>query len=148
MLAIGAAFASALKNLAGPLVVTLEGELGAGKTTFVAALLHAFGFVGHVRSPTYTLIEPYELAGRALYHLDLYRLTDPREVDALALRDLLESRSIFLIEWPERGAGALPAPDIAISIRYAGADARALAFNAVSKSGRDALLAFTAAAKP
>lgn len=148
MPAIGAAFANALANIDTPFVITLQGELGAGKTTLVATLLHAFGFVGHVRSPTYTLLEPYELAGRAIYHLDLYRLDSPREIDALGLRDLFGPRSIFLIEWPERAVGALPPADIAISFRYAGLEARSLEFHGLSRTGRTALLALAATTKP
>lgn len=148
MRAIGAALAAALATTDVPLVLALEGELGAGKTTLVGALLDAFGFAGHARSPTYTLIEPYELDGRAIYHLDLYRLVDPREVDALGLRDLQEPRSILLIEWPERGAGRLPAIDIRVSIAYDVAAGRRLALTAESDPGRNVLLAFTAAAKP
>lgn len=148
MRALGATLAAALATIDLPLVIALEGELGAGKTTLVGALLNAFGFAGHARSPTYTLIEPYTLSGRAIHHLDLYRLTDPREVDALGLRDLQEPRSILLIEWPERGAGALPPIDLRISIRYAVGDGRVLALSANSEAGRNVLLAYTAPAKP
>lgn len=116
--AIGAAIARAAAQSEQPLVIALEGELGAGKTTLVGGFLKALGFQGHARSPTYTLIEPYELAGRSVYHLDLYRLTDPHEVEALGLRDLLRPRAVFLIEWPERGAGMLPAFDLVVHIRY------------------------------
>jgi tRNA threonylcarbamoyladenosine biosynthesis protein TsaE len=148
MRATGAAFARALASVSAPFVIELDGELGAGKTTLVGALLNGLGFAGHARSPTYTLIEPYELGGRAVYHLDLYRLTDPREVDALGLRDLQEPRSIFLIEWPERGRGSLPPPDLTISIRYADAGGRSLRITPGSNSGRDVLLASTATEKP
>jgi len=122
--------------------------LGAGKTTLVSALLNAFGFDGNVRSPTYTLIEPYELDGRAIYHMDLYRLTDSREVETLGVRDLQEHRSILLIEWPERGAGALPAVDLSIAIEYERADGRRLRFKGGSNPGRDIVLALMASAKP
>lgn len=148
MRAIGARLASALATTEAPLVVALQGELGAGKTTLVGALLAAFGFAGHARSPTYTLIEPYELGGRTIYHLDLYRLADPREVDALGLRDLQEPRSILLIEWPERGEGRLPPIDVRVSIAYEVAGGRRLVLTAESGPGRDVLLAYTAAAKP
>ena len=148
MRAIGAALASALATFDVPLVIALEGELGAGKTTLVGALLNGFGFAGHARSPTYTLIEPYELGARAIYHLDLYRLTDPREVDALGLRDLQEPGSILLIEWPERGAGSLPPIDVRVSIRYGAEDGRLLSLSGESAAGRNVLLAYTAAAKP
>ena len=148
MRAIGASLARALLATETPFVVALHGELGAGKTTLVGALLHAFGFPGHVRSPTYTLIEPYELAGRFVYHLDLYRLVDTNEVEPLGLRELQTPNSIFLIEWPERGEGALPPIDLAVFIRYEVSAGRRLTIEARSKNGQDALLALTAAAKP
>lgn len=146
MQAVGTALAQTLVQTPGAATITLEGELGAGKTTLVAAVLKAFGFIGHVRSPTYTLIEPYELAGRSIHHLDLYRLTDPREVEPLGLRDLQGPDSILLIEWPDRGAGMLPSTDLAIVIRYA-PQGRTLTVSAPSEYGRNLLLALTALTK-
>ncbi len=100
-------------------LVFLEGGLGAGKTTFARAFLRALGVAGTVRSPTYTLIEPYDLtgmfSGRRVLHLDLYRLSAPDELDDLGLRDEFE-QALILIEWPERGAGALPMPDLVLSL--------------------------------
>lgn len=96
--------------------IDLSGELGAGKTTLVRGLLRALGFRGTVRSPTYTLVEPYQVAGHQLYHLDLYRLSDPEELDYLGLRDLLGTTSILLVEWPERAGGALPVADLVITL--------------------------------
>jgi tRNA threonylcarbamoyladenosine biosynthesis protein TsaE len=101
-----------------PIVIYLNGELGAGKTTFVSGLLRAVGVIGPVRSPTYTLIEPYELQHIAMYHLDLYRLTEARDLDMLALRDLLRPGSVLLVEWAERGGTALPNPDLVLGLRY------------------------------
>jgi tRNA threonylcarbamoyladenosine biosynthesis protein TsaE len=98
--------------------VAIEGELGAGKTTLVAGVLAAAGVRGAVRSPTYTLIEPYEVAGRSIYHLDLYRLTDPSELEPLGVRDLLTGESILLIEWPSRAGARLPPVDVGIAIAY------------------------------
>ena len=119
MRAFGGALAGALLGVSGTaIVVAIQGELGAGKTTMVGGLINALGIAGPVRSPTYTLIEPYEAHGRHIYHLDLYRLADPREVEALGVRDLLLPDTILLIEWPERGAGALPEADLAIGIAY------------------------------
>ena len=92
------------------LLIGLSGELGAGKTTLVAGLLAGLGHEGPVRSPTYTLIEPYRLAGRDLYHCDLYRLRDPAELDDLGLRDLAVERSVLLVEWPERAGDRLGKP--------------------------------------
>ena len=117
MEALGASLARALDS---GLIVHLNGELGAGKTTLVRGVLRGLGHEGNVRSPTYTLVEPYELAGRHIYHLDLYRLADPEELEWIGIRDLLDADSVALIEWPERGAGVLPPADLEISIVYFG----------------------------
>jgi tRNA threonylcarbamoyladenosine biosynthesis protein TsaE len=101
-------------------ILYLQGELGTGKTTLVRGLLRALGQPGTVRSPTYTLVEPYTLAGRHLVHLDLYRLADPEELEWLGLRDFLDGQTVLLVEWPERGRGVLPAADLIIALSYAG----------------------------
>jgi tRNA threonylcarbamoyladenosine biosynthesis protein TsaE len=102
-----------------PGIVYLEGELGTGKTTLVRGLLRKLGHRGKVRSPTYTLVEPYPFEPCPVYHLDLYRLADPEELEWLGLRDLLAEPALLLIEWPERGGDALPAADLHVHIKYA-----------------------------
>jgi tRNA threonylcarbamoyladenosine biosynthesis protein TsaE len=124
MRALGRALGAALRTTgSGALVIGIEGELGAGKTTLVGGILAALGVTGAIRSPTYTLIEPYEAAGLQLYHIDLYRLNSAREVEALGIRDLLDARAVLLIEWPSRGAGALPTEDLSVAIEYQGSTA-------------------------
>lgn len=115
--ALGAQLAAALPESCR---IDLTGEIGAGKTTLVRGLLRALGYTGAVRSPTYTLIEPYQVAARLLYHLDLYRLSDPEELEYIGLRDLLREPAVLLVEWPERGGGMLPAPDLAIALSVVG----------------------------
>ena len=113
------AFGAALAELCPTgCTIHLVGDLGAGKTTLVRGFLRARGHAGPVRSPTYTLVEPYDLPGGTVYHLDLYRLGDPEELEYLGLRDLLGGEVTLLIEWPERGAGWLPAPDLTLNIGH------------------------------
>ncbi|MFO1349812.1 MAG: tRNA (adenosine(37)-N6)-threonylcarbamoyltransferase complex ATPase subunit type 1 TsaE [Gammaproteobacteria bacterium] len=99
-------------------VIYLQGELGAGKTTLTRGILRGFGFTGPVKSPTYTLIEPYLIQGRDVFHLDLYRIRDPLELEYLGLRDLIDRGGLILIEWPERGTGELPPPDWVVRMEY------------------------------
>jgi tRNA threonylcarbamoyladenosine biosynthesis protein TsaE len=120
--ALGAALAGLLARRAGA-VLFLHGDLGAGKTTLARGLLRALGVSGAIRSPTYTLIEPYAVAGREVLHMDLYRLQDAEELHQLGLVDYPPEQTLWLVEWPERGAGRLPAPDISLSLSLAG-DAR------------------------
>lgn len=149
--AIGAALDARPDSHEGAFIIGLEGELGAGKTTLVGGILRAYGITGPVRSPTYTLIEPYLMDGEAgarhLYHLDLYRLVDPHEVEPLGIRDLLTGGAVLLIEWPSRAAGAIPAVDLAIEIDYppAGASGRQVTLVPYSPAGHNAVRHIVAA---
>lgn len=136
---LGTRLARALGNDGA--VLYLQGELGTGKTTLTRALLQSLGHVGRVRSPTYTLVEPYEIGERRAFHLDLYRLSAPEETEYLGLRDLDPARDLILIEWPERGEAGLPPADIVIRLDYAG-EGRQAALSAVSARGTTILSGF------
>jgi len=119
--------AEAMERLAGRLaavvhegLITLQGDLGAGKTTFVRGFLQAKGWRGPVKSPTYTLLESYQWDSHNYFHLDLYRLTDPDELAYLGMRELLLPDQICLVEWPEKGQGYLPVAAVAVLIAYQG----------------------------
>ena len=103
-----------------PTYIALSGELGSGKTTLVAGMLNALGHVGSVRSPTYTLIEPYTFDGRELMHCDLYRLESAEALDDLGLRDALTAGNVLLVEWPERAGDRLAVADLTVNLSYAG----------------------------
>jgi tRNA threonylcarbamoyladenosine biosynthesis protein TsaE len=117
------------------LIVHLTGDLGAGKTTFARGFLKQRGVEGPVKSPTYTLFETYELPDLTVVHLDLYRLQEPSELDALGLRDMDRPETVWLIEWPDRGAGRLPGADLAVALE-AGESAHVLTAVAHSDIGR------------
>ena len=115
---------AAMENLGGNIAkncpvgtkVFLQGALGAGKTTLVRGFLREFGYSGVVKSPTYTLIEPYEIKGSTVYHFDLYRLNAPEELETIGLRDYFDQAAICLVEWPEKAGSRLGVPDLLVHI--------------------------------
>lgn len=138
---LGACLARALwaSPATDALLITLSGDLGAGKTTLVGGLLNALGHVGPARSPTYTLLEPYRFDDRDVVHCDFYRLRHPDELDDLGLRDLQGPGAVLLVEWPEKAEGRLGPADLSLAMAYASDEARSVRFEAHTPAGRNLL---------
>ncbi len=143
--AAGARLATGLR---GGMVIAISGELGAGKTTLVRGCLRALGWTAPVKSPTYMLVEHYPVSSLYFYHFDFYRFADPSEWETAGLADYFRDDSICVVEWPERVAGLLPPPDLALTLSYPidpGSTGRHLALVAQTEDGERCLIAMSAA---
>ncbi len=135
---LGRELARLAKESGQGLTVFLDGDLGMGKTTLSRGVIRGLGHKGAVKSPTYTIVEPYEDLTPPAYHFDLYRLGDPEELEYMGIRDYFNGQSICLIEWPERGEGLLPAPDLEVHLEYQG-EGRSAVVRAGSELGASLL---------
>lgn len=133
------AFGARLAPLLTPgLVIFLQGDLGAGKTTFARGLLRGLGLIGRVKSPTYALVEVYAVSSLNLYHFDFYRLSDPDEWHEAGFRDYMNTEAICLIEWPEKALGAglsLPTADVTLSLTPTATDTRLIHLKSNTPTG-------------
>lgn len=137
LLALAARLATTLKP---GLVVYLQGNLGAGKTVFARGLIQALGYKGLVKSPTYSLVEPYSIDAKfTCYHFDLYRLSEPEEMEFTGSRDYFNPQSVCLVEWPEKATGYIPSADITCLLQYH-ESGRKIALKAASRLGEELML--------
>ena len=136
--ALGTKLANTIKTLEQGVTAYLNGDLGAGKTTLTRGFVQGMGHQGNVKSPTYTLVEPYELPPWQVYHFDLYRLADPEELEYMGIRDYFGQKSCAFIEWPEKGYGILQGADLVINLAYSG-EQRYVTIAAETEQGRQIL---------
>lgn len=143
-IAMGKRIADIVKaNLNHGITVYLNGDLGAGKTTLTRGFVQGMGHDGNVKSPTYTLVEPYDLLDWQVYHFDLYRLADPEELEYMGIRDYFNDRSCSFIEWPEKGKGMIASADLVIDLVYL-EEQREITLQSESALGQQLLLALSA----
>lgn len=136
-----AAFAKALAShpAIGRALIELQGDLGAGKTTFVRHLLKSLGVEGRIKSPTYAVVEPYTLPEMNIWHFDFYRFNDPREWEEAGFRDIFASAGLKLVEWPEKAGPHLPQPDLLLHLEVLADDTRAVTLTAHTPTGAELL---------
>lgn len=130
------ALARALARVDTDAAIELHGTLGAGKTTFARHLLRALGVAGRIKSPSYAVVEPYEIDGKVLWHFDFYRFSDPEEWEDAGFRDIFGSPGLKLVEWPEKAGALLPRPDLRILIVPEGESTRNVTFQACTPRGQ------------